>query len=173
MNVLIHITRQSDLSGLISTSSSGSLSGNEFLSDKANTLDASPPLPQGDLEKGALQQSAAAMTFAGNEIQPGRPDINSLIENIVTSSCSAEDRIIIGACGPSDLMRTTRQAVNSGVLNAEWSIKLYSEVSDEGEETTRALSERKKKAVWLTWGRNSTGECITAYIDSTRLFKDT
>lgn len=130
MNLLIYITRQSDLSSLTLPDSSDFLSEKNSASDEADARDSSPHLSPGDIEKGALQQPVATMTSSGNEIRPGRPDIKSLIEHIVTSSCSREDRIIIGACGPYSLMHTTRQAVNNRALTNEWSITLYTEVSE-------------------------------------------
>ncbi|CAG8928199.1 unnamed protein product [Penicillium salamii] len=126
VKIMIHITRQSDVSRLISHGSPVSRSEKDAGHDETNAKGPSLNVTSGDLEKGAFQQS-----FSGNEIQLGRPDLDSIIENIVSSSCGLEDNVIIGACGPEDLMRTTRLAVHNRSLREEGPITLYTEVSHE------------------------------------------
>jgi hypothetical protein len=64
-----------------------------------------------------------------NEIRSGRPDIGKLIAAAVASSSSIDDRIIVGACGPSELMSSIREAVYSDLYNDGPSLTLYTEVS--------------------------------------------
>lgn len=81
-----------------------------------------------DLEKGAMQKSTANILSSIKVIRPGRPDIGNLIENIVTSNSNADGRVIVAACGPSELMSATRKAVHNDMYN-DLSITLYTEVS--------------------------------------------
>lgn len=81
-----------------------------------------------DLEKSTLQTFAAKPPSV-NEIRPGRPDISNLIEAVATSGGNSDDRVIVGACGPSDLMSTIRNAVNNDTRDNRLSITLYTEVS--------------------------------------------
>lgn len=55
--------------------------------------------------------------------------MGNLIAAAATGSGNLDDRVIVGACGPSELMSTTREAVNNELLNGGPSITLYTEVS--------------------------------------------
>ncbi|KAJ6013726.1 hypothetical protein N7540_008317 [Penicillium herquei] len=122
VNILIHVTRSTDLSG---APYSTDLQSEKVSLD--NAVEPSPvQTPTHDLEKGALEKSTILQASL-NDIRPGRPDIGKLIADAVVLNSSTEDRIIIGACGPSDLMSTIRQAVHSDIHNDGPSLTLYTE----------------------------------------------
>jgi hypothetical protein len=81
-----------------------------------------------DLEKSTLQKVTAKLPSI-SEFRPGRPDIGSLIEAAATKGGNSDDRVIVGACGPSDLIRTIRIAVNDDIRDDGLSVTLYTEVS--------------------------------------------
>ncbi|CEJ56738.1 hypothetical protein PMG11_02936 [Penicillium brasilianum] len=128
LNVHIYVTRPACSSELPSPASSGAQS--EKYSVISEPIEAEPPsaIILNGLEKGALKQSTTE-TSPVSVIQPGRPDISNLIEAIVDSKSGANDRVIIGACGPSELMSVTRKAVHKDRCNGGLSITLYTEVT--------------------------------------------
>lgn len=129
MNVQIYVTRQTDLSGTSSPTSPDSLS--EKVSVKDGVVPAEPSLvfSTNDPEKGVEQQSTDNISSSFNRIFSGRPNMGNLIAAAATGSGNLDDRVIVGACGPSDLMSTTRETVNRELLNGGPSITLYTEVS--------------------------------------------
>jgi hypothetical protein len=128
LNVHIYVTRPACSSELSSPVSSGAQS--EKGSVISEPIEAEPPsaIITNDIEKGALKPSPVEIS-AFSLVRPGRPDIDNLIEAIVDSSSSAHDRVIIGACGPSELMSVTRKAVHKDRYNGGLSMTLYTEVS--------------------------------------------
>jgi hypothetical protein len=129
VNVLIHVTRATDLSGTSLSTTPESHSEKASLEDDVIPIGPSPLGSQiNDLEKGALEM-ATSSPLSINVIRPGRPDIGKLIAAAVASSSSIDDRIIVGACGPSELMSTIREAVFSDLYNDGPSLTLYTEVS--------------------------------------------
>jgi hypothetical protein len=129
VNVLIHFTRATDLSGTSLSTTPESHSEKDSLKDGVVSIEPSPLGSQiNDLEKGALEM-ATGSPLSINEIRPGRPDIGKLIAAAVSSSSSIDDRIIVGACGPSGLMSAIREAVFSDLYNDGPSLTLYTEVS--------------------------------------------
>lgn len=126
MNVLIHVTRATDLSVTSLSTTPESHSEKASLEDDVIPIGPSPLI--NDLEKGALEM-ATGSPLSINEIRPGRPDIGKIIAAAVGSSSSIDDRIIVGACGPSELMSTIREAVFSDLYNDGPSLTLYTEVS--------------------------------------------
>lgn len=128
MNVLIHITRPTELTGLSSPASTGSVSEKVSVNGDVAPVESSLTFSVNDLEKSALQTFTAKPPSV-NEIRPGRPDISNLIEAAATSGGNLDDRVIVGACGPSDIMSTIRNAVNNDVRDDGVSITLYTEVS--------------------------------------------
>lgn len=125
----IYVTRQTDLSGTSSPTSPDSLS--EKVSVKDGVVPAEPSLvfSTNDPEKGVEQQSTDNISSSFNRIFSGRPNMGNLIAAAATGSGNLDDRVIVGACGPSDLMSTTRETVNKELLNGGPSITLYTEVS--------------------------------------------
>lgn len=130
MNVQIYVTRQTDLSGTSSPTSPDSLS--EKVSVKDNVVVPAQPslvFSTNDPEKGVEQQPTDNISSSVNQMLPGRPNMGNLIAAAATGSGNLDDRVIVGACGPSELMSTTREAVNNELLNGGPSITLYTEVS--------------------------------------------
>lgn len=129
MNVLVHVTRATDLSGTSLSTTPESHSEEASLQGDVVPIGPSPLGSQiNDLEKGALE-IATGSPLSINEIRPGRPDIPKLIAAAVASSSNIDERIIVGACGPSELMSTIREAVFSDLYDDGPSITLYTEVS--------------------------------------------
>ncbi|KAJ5541759.1 FAD-binding 8 [Penicillium frequentans] len=126
VNVLIHITRPTDITGLSSPASTASVSEKVSVNGDVATLEPSITVLASDLEKSALQTFTAKPPSV-NEIRAGRPDISNLIEAAATSGDNLDDRVIVGACGPSDLMSTIRNAVNNEIRDDGVSITLYTE----------------------------------------------
>jgi hypothetical protein len=129
VNVLIHVTRATEPSGTSLSTTPESHSEKASLKDDVIPIGPSPLGSQiNDLEKGTLEM-ATSSPLSINKIRPGRPDIGKLIAAAVGSSSSIDDRIIVGACGPSELMSTIREAVFSDLYNDGPSLTLYTEVS--------------------------------------------
>lgn len=126
--MLVHITRPTDVTGLSSPTSPGSVSEKVSVNEGVAPVEPSLTGSVNDLEKSALQTFTAKPPSV-NEIRPGRPDIGNLIEAAATSGGKLDDRVIVGACGPSDLMSSIRNAVNNDVRDDGVSITLYTEVS--------------------------------------------
>ncbi|KAJ6011583.1 hypothetical protein N7451_002995 [Penicillium sp. IBT 35674x] len=126
VNVLIHITRPTDITGLSSPASTGSVSEKVTTNGDVAAVEPSLPVSANDLEKSTLQTYTAKPPSV-NEIRLGRPDIGHLIEAAATSSGNLDERVIVGACGPSDLMSTIRNAVNNDIRDDRLSITLYTE----------------------------------------------
>ncbi|CAG8909126.1 unnamed protein product [Penicillium egyptiacum] len=129
VNLIIHVTGQADLSGTSSSTSPSSSS--EKVSEKDDIIPTgpSPALLTSDPEKGAGQHPTGNISSSVNEILPGRPDIGNLIATAAAESGRSDDHMIVGACGPSQLLGTTRKAVNNELLNDGPSITFYTEVS--------------------------------------------
>ncbi|KAJ5705861.1 hypothetical protein N7536_001550 [Penicillium majusculum] len=127
VNVQIYVTRQTDLSGASSPTSPDSLS--EKVSVKDNVVPAQPSLvfSTNDPEKGVEQQPTDNISSSVNQMLSGRPNMGNLIAAAATGSGNLDDRVIVGACGPSELMNTTREAVKNELLNGGPSITLYTE----------------------------------------------
>ncbi|KAJ5213470.1 hypothetical protein N7449_000639 [Penicillium cf. viridicatum] len=127
VNVQIYVTRQTDLSGTSSPTSPDSLS--EKVSVKGDVVLTEPSLvfSTNDPEKGVEQKSTDNISSSVNQMLSGRPNIGNLIAAAATESGNLDDRVIVGACGPSELMSTTREAVNNELLNGGPSITLYTE----------------------------------------------
>lgn len=80
----------------------------------------------GDVEKGKGDNSQ--VPCPASNIRKGRPDIAHLVTDCL-SHCSTEDRIGVGACGPSDLITTVRKTVSQKEYDRGPSITFHSEVS--------------------------------------------
>lgn len=128
VKVLIHITRPTEIIGLSPPAITGSFSKKNSLNEDVAPVTPSPAVSANDLEKTALEMFAAKPPSV-NETRPGRPDIGNLIGAAATSGGKSDDRIIVGACGPSDLTSTIRHSVNNDIRDDGPSITLYTEVS--------------------------------------------
>ncbi|KAJ5793295.1 uncharacterized protein N7503_009273 [Penicillium pulvis] len=126
VNLIIHITRPTDITGLSSPTSTGSVSEKVSVNGDVASAEPSLTVSANDLEKSALQTFTPKLPSV-NEIRSGRPDIGNLIEAAATSGGNLDDRVIVGACGPSDLMSTIRNAVNNDIRDDGVSITLYTE----------------------------------------------
>ncbi|KAJ5250642.1 hypothetical protein N7489_001052 [Penicillium chrysogenum] len=127
VNLIIHVTGQADLSGTSSSTSPSSSSEKVSAKDNVILTEPSPTVLTRDPEKDAEQQPTGNISSSVNEILLGRPNIGNLIAAAAAGSAKLDDRIIVGACGPSQLLSTTRKAVNKELLNDGPSITLYTE----------------------------------------------
>ncbi|OQE32450.1 hypothetical protein PENFLA_c001G02010 [Penicillium flavigenum] len=127
VNLFIHVTGQAELSGTTSSTSPSSSSEKVSAKDDVILKEPSPVILTSDPEKGAEQQPAGSISSSVNEILPGRPNIGNLIAAAAAGSAKLDDRVIVGACGPSQLLSTTRKAVNNELLKDGPSITLYTE----------------------------------------------
>ncbi|PYI00747.1 hypothetical protein BO78DRAFT_424196 [Aspergillus sclerotiicarbonarius CBS 121057] len=127
VNVVIHVTRQAEQPGTLSLLPSGSAS--EKISIQEDLIHTKPPPTHHntDLEKGPLHQFTAKDCFSTNEVRQGRPDISNFISAAADSGCKPDDRIIVGACGPKELMIATRNAVSDIMRKDGPAITLYTE----------------------------------------------
>ncbi|OQE45103.1 hypothetical protein PENCOP_c002G03822 [Penicillium coprophilum] len=126
VKMFIHVTGQASLTATsLSTSPSSSL---ERVSEKNGVIqpEDSPAFPTDDPEKGIAQESTCSISSV-NGILPGRPHIGNLIADAAVGSGTSDDRIIVGACGPAELLSTTRKAVNNELHNDRPPITFYSE----------------------------------------------
>ncbi|GAB1200385.1 hypothetical protein APSETT444_009756 [Aspergillus pseudonomiae] len=128
VNVLIHVTRTASSSDLSPPTLPGSQ--DEKGSVLRETPESEAPLAvfTNDLEKGAHRPSTLK-TSPVSVIRPGRPDIGSLLEAIVLARSDEDDRVIVGACGPNELMSVTREAVHQELRHDRLPITLYTEAS--------------------------------------------
>ena len=124
MNVIIHVTRPVDQTLI----PSGSVSEKAPIPDAIIPTQPSPTSMNDDPEKGPLHQSTPNTLSSTSEIRRGRPDMGNLIATAVTAHRHPEDRIIVGACGPRELMTATRQALTDIPYNDGPAITLYTEV---------------------------------------------
>lgn len=87
-------------------------------------------VPMGEVEKGPLSPVAVTSpdTKFANSIRSGRPSIENHVITCV-ESCKPTDRIGVGACGPVELVASTRKAVAQKIYDNGPSITLYTEVS--------------------------------------------
>ncbi|KAL1854549.1 hypothetical protein Plec18170_004639 [Paecilomyces lecythidis] len=79
-----------------------------------------------DIEKGSAPETTKEKLPFPINLHQGRPQISDLLADIV-SKTDAKDCIAVGACGPSDLIDRTRDAVRKGAYDNGPSITLYSE----------------------------------------------
>lgn len=93
-------------------------------------LSRDPVVPMGEVEKGHLSPVAVTSpeTEFANSILTGRPSIEDHVTTCV-ESCKPTDRIGVGACGPVELVASTRKAVAQRIYDNGPSMTLYTEVS--------------------------------------------
>lgn len=116
VNLIIHVTRDD----IISENASS------FETLQANELENGLSSVSGDVEKGHDEDSKDACHIP--DFRKGRPDIEQLVTDCL-SRCSVEDRVGVGACGPSDLLESTRKAVSRKEYDNGPSIIFHSEVN--------------------------------------------
>ncbi|KAJ5100434.1 FAD-binding 8 [Penicillium angulare] len=118
INLMIHVTNASS-------------PPNAFAQIEKDITPMQPSLPivTNDLEKGHLHESTVKVPFSADCIKPGRPDIENLIKTASNSQGNADGRVIVGACGPKELISMARNAVNNDVRDERLSVTLYTETS--------------------------------------------
>ncbi|KAI2725999.1 hypothetical protein CBS147332_2886 [Penicillium roqueforti] len=136
VNLFIHVTRQAILNRTSSPTSSPT--SPNYLSEKILATEAVIPAESipaestvefstNDLEKRVEQQAIANISSPVNGIVARRPDIGKFIAAAASATENSDDRIIVGACGPSQLMSATREAVHSDLHHDGPLITLYTE----------------------------------------------
>lgn len=127
VNLIIHVTRANaasdDSSSLESTNAVGDP---EKRSRPVGDVEKGTPVV-GDIEKGKKEAIGQAVAVSG--IRKGRPDIASLITGCL-SQCSVDDRVGVGACGPINMIESTREVTCRNMFDNGPSITLHTEVSE-------------------------------------------
>ncbi|QKX56546.1 uncharacterized protein TRUGW13939_03651 [Talaromyces rugulosus] len=78
-----------------------------------------------DIEKSSIGIDSNALSFTN--VQRGRPDISKYVSGFI-DSCSPEDRVGIGACGPVDMVDSVQKSHYSrGAYDDGLSITVYTE----------------------------------------------
>lgn len=107
----------------VPTSTTASLQEGDVEKYQASSLTTSSE--EGDVEKnpasGVNTQDRRVW-----KVQPGRPDIAKIIDNAVAEA-DLKDRLVVAACGPEGLMKTTRQMVSKNTKPEGPSIELQCE----------------------------------------------
>lgn len=117
MNLIIHVTRDNAASD-----DSSSLESTKAVGDPEK---GTPVV--GDIEKGKKEAIGQAVAVSG--VRKGRPDIASLITDRL-SQCSVDDRVGVGACGPINMIESTREVTCRSMFDSGPSITLHTEVSE-------------------------------------------
>lgn len=106
VNLFIHVSRE------------------EVVSVDCSSLDSAPITT--DVEKGKDETGGQAIPLS---VQlKGRPDIANMLASCI-SQCSLESRIGVGACGPVQMIKTTRDAIYQSTYDNGPPIALHTEVS--------------------------------------------
>lgn len=129
VNLIIHVTSHTEPSGIPSTRSLGPISEKVSIKGEVTSTTPSTAVSANDPEKGALDSSIAVDGSAVNMARLGRPDIEGLISAAATPTDDPQERVIVGACGPRELIAATKTAVNNNLHSEALSLTLYSEVS--------------------------------------------
>ncbi|CZT52732.1 related to ferric-chelate reductase [Rhynchosporium secalis] len=97
-----------------------------------NTIRQADPVPK-DVEKKPIISNSTSSTPQGATksvipvaVLPGRPDIDGIIRHLVAKS-GDEERIVIAACGPDELMRSVRRTATNSIKAKGPSIELHCE----------------------------------------------
>ncbi|KAJ5263505.1 hypothetical protein N7478_011110 [Penicillium angulare] len=117
VNLIIHVTSPS------SPLNTGSSAEKEI-----TPIQPSLSVRTNDPEKTHFNESIVKFHFLADCVRSGRPDIESLIRTASNLRDNADDRIIVGACGPKELISITRQAVKNDMRGERLSVTLYTEV---------------------------------------------
>jgi hypothetical protein len=100
------------------------VSRDEVVSEDCSSLDSAPVTA--DVEKGKEETGGQAIPLSAR--RKGRPDIANLLASCI-SQCSLESRIGVGACGPIQMIETTRDAISQSMYDNGPSITFHTEVS--------------------------------------------
>lgn len=128
VNVIIHITREDAPSSAYS--SSGSIIVTSDTEKKA--------LAFGDVEKGSpvvgdfektKEEVTGQTTVSISALRKGRPDIAVLMADCL-SQCSEDEYVGIGACGPINIIESTREVACRSTFDNGPFITLHTEVSE-------------------------------------------
>ncbi|OJJ65795.1 hypothetical protein ASPBRDRAFT_60260 [Aspergillus brasiliensis CBS 101740] len=126
VNLIVHVTRPAGSYGLSSSEFPGSPSEKGPVFREPTEAELSSANNTNDPEHGVLKQSKGGESLV-SVVLPGRPSIGNIIDAIVESSSTAHDRVIVGACGPSELTSVTRDSVHKHLCNDGLSMTLYTE----------------------------------------------
>lgn len=80
-----------------------------------------------DVEMISHEKQTLKETSSFHPVKKGRPDIARHMADCF-SQCRPEDRVGIGACGPSDMLEATRNILAKGIYDGGPSITLHTEV---------------------------------------------
>lgn len=81
----------------------------------------------GGSESDVEKQPAKAISLLGSlVVHQGRPDISTLIKEVITGS-NRQDKVIVAVCGPGSMMEDTRAAVADNIKVNGPSLELHSE----------------------------------------------
>lgn len=80
-----------------------------------------------DAEKG--REGVTDQAIGLPSIRYGRPDVFNLVTYFI-SQCGSESRVGVGACGPTQMIRMTQNAVSQEANDIGPSITFHTEVSD-------------------------------------------
>jgi predicted ferric reductase len=121
VNLILHTTR----AGTVTTTSSSASS--TIGADREKTSpDAAATALSADPEKSDLSASAYGDIPSGLVLNPGRPNVSELIRNAIQAA-GKDERIIVSACGPHDLMNITRKTVAKEIGSCGKSVELHCE----------------------------------------------
>ncbi|KAH8802841.1 ferric reductase NAD binding domain-containing protein [Xylogone sp. PMI_703] len=123
VNITLHLTKSQDISEQQSLTASGKTE------NRMDHISETPVLltkgSDSDIEKAHIDVQSVPIS-SQLHIHPGRPNIQSLIRNIVQQS-TPQERIIVAACGPGSLTKTVREAAAECISASGPSIELHCE----------------------------------------------
>jgi hypothetical protein len=126
VNLIIHVTRDNAASDDSSSLESTNVGDPEKRAPPVGDVEKETPVV-GDIEKGKKEAIGQAVAVSG--VRKVRPDIASLITDCL-SQCSVDDRVGVGACGPFNMIESTREVACRSMFDNGPSITLHTEVSE-------------------------------------------
>jgi hypothetical protein len=140
VNLIIYVTRNNVISEDASIPEMIEANGSENIASSVI----------GDIEKGQKENDKEA--FPAPEFRKGRPDIPYLLTECL-SRCSIEDRVGVGACGPSDLLDYVREGVSRKAYDHGPSIAFHYEVnpSSSSQHSVRLFTDSRLGLPLVKW----------------------
>lgn len=126
VNLLIHVTRDDALSDNLSSSGFLTVAGEPEKGPTAVEDVVKGALVMADVEKGKEEVTGQA-TVSVSAIRKGRPDIAVLIADCL-SQCVVRERVGVGACGPVNIIESTREVTCRSIFDSGPFITFHSEV---------------------------------------------
>lgn len=125
VRIFLYVTQKIDLVMAPKHEEKGSVTTTNLPTDLT-----SGQVPIAEVEKGPLSPIAVTSPAieSVNAIRTGRPSIENHVMTCV-GSCKPTDRIGVGACGPVELVASTRKALAQKTYDNGPSMTLYTEVS--------------------------------------------